>query len=153
MGRYNSFLRSPKKEERQVPNTAAAGSSESKAIHSSVTAKRGCNIMDKLEEIFGAEENDELALAGQNYSNFEWNFMEFGDGQLKEEYEDVDMEVDCKEKKVTDDVLEDQNRYSSFLRRETLGFGFGEDEENPITLNLSLNYQEVLEAWSDRGSL
>jgi hypothetical protein len=37
------------------------------------------------------------------------------------------------------------------IKEESLGFWDG--DEKRVSLNLNLNYQEVLDAWSDRGSL
>ncbi|KAK6935681.1 CCT domain [Dillenia turbinata] len=50
--------------------------------------------------------------------------------------------------------------FSEFIKRENLEFGEEEednndgddDEKNKLSLKLNLNYQEVINAWSDRGS-
>ena len=38
------------------------------------------------------------------------------------------------------------------MKRENCGF-WDDHDEMKVSLNLSVNYQEVLDAWSDRGSL
>ncbi|XP_010264549.1 PREDICTED: zinc finger protein CONSTANS-LIKE 7 [Nelumbo nucifera] len=160
MGRYNSFLRSPKQEEQQVPDTAAATeeSSESKAVHS--FTREGYNIMGELEDILDAEDDDEK-FAGQNlYDNFKWDFMDWAEfpdrGQLKEgdddEVEDDNVEIGHWTTNNSTELSEDQSHYANVIKRETVVL-WEEDEEKLMSLNLNLNYQNVLDAWSDRGSL
>ncbi|MCL7051150.1 hypothetical protein MKW94_020394 [Papaver nudicaule] len=60
-------------------------------------------------------------------------------------------------KNSNDYMLEEErnHRYGDKIikREESLSLGFGEDEEKNKSLKLNLNYQEVMDAWSNRGSL
>lgn len=153
--RYHSFLRSPKKEEQQVPDSV--NSSEDL----SYTTKHGyvngeVDIMDDLERILGLEDEDEKFPRDKYCGGHElnWDFMdcdEFpngdqeGDGEIEHEmFGDSDR---C--------FFEEESYCEKVVKRETstVGFWDDDDEMKKVQLNLNLNYQEVLDAWSDRGSL
>ncbi|KAK9940870.1 hypothetical protein M0R45_017510 [Rubus argutus] len=153
--RYHSFLRSPKKEEQQVPDSV--NSSED----FSYTTKHGyvngeVDIMDDLERILGIEDEDEKFPRDKYCGGHElnWDFMdcdEFpngdqeGDGEIEHEmFGDSDR---C--------FFEEESYCEKVVKRETstVGFWDDDDEMKKVQLNLNLNYQEVLDAWSDRGSL
>ncbi|KAF8402576.1 hypothetical protein HHK36_010663 [Tetracentron sinense] len=153
MGKFSSFLRSPKKEEQQVPDTIFAELSGIKDVYATRNAGNEIHIMDELEGIWGIEDDQEKFAGESMRSNLDWNFMEWegfpieeADGQLKEEEE--------KRGKNTSKFLEEEGHYTKVIKRESPGFWDHEDHENSISsLNLNLNYQDVLNAWSDRGSL
>ncbi|PPD67981.1 hypothetical protein GOBAR_DD35140 [Gossypium barbadense] len=96
---YNSMLKTPKKEEQQVPDASTASEfDDTKGSY----AHGEIDIIEELEGILGVE-NEDLS----------------GDKAVKTEH-----------------------------------LGFWEvDDEKRVSLNLNLNYQDVLDAWSDRGPL
>ncbi|KAK6927139.1 CCT domain [Dillenia turbinata] len=75
---------------------------------------------------------------------------------LVEEYEDEECEKKALES--TSILIEKGIPSSEFIKGENLEFGVEEeeddddDEENKLSLKLNLNYHEVINAWSDRGS-
>ncbi|KAK2982740.1 hypothetical protein RJ640_025156 [Escallonia rubra] len=144
---FTSLLRSPKKEEQQVPETI-----------NSRTGK-DVDIMDEFEGIIGLEEN---FAEGNNimYSQLNWDFMEWEGFSVNEEEEHEGNHL--KVEKIYEDTSMCFQEESHFnIKRENLGFleyddnddDEEEEEEKRMCLNLSLNYQEVLDAWSGRGSL
>jgi hypothetical protein len=64
------------------------------------------------------------------------------------------------EQKVLDSTnrcfFEEESYYSNSIKvavkRENIGFWDDDDEKMPTSLNLNLNYEQVLDAWSNRGS-
>jgi hypothetical protein len=131
--RYTSSLRSPKKEEHEVPNFNKSYTHED------------FYIFDELEEYLNEEEDeDEQKLSPQNTCNssneLHWDLMEWDEFSFVEGKDENISKCNFDEKKV--------------IKRENYNDGFWEvDDEKSVSLNLNLNYQEVLDAWSDRGSL
>ncbi|GLT80721.1 hypothetical protein SLA2020_521450 [Shorea laevis] len=143
---YKIFLRSPKKEEQEVPATAA-GDWE-------------IDIMDELEGFLGIE-NEEKLLGGNGGGHLSWEFMDWeGFNNAEEEEEEEDPEEEEEEEEEEERVRrkrfpvkeESQYKSRSVSKKENLNTLWDEDE-NRVSLNLNLNYQEVLDAWSDRGPL
>ncbi|KAK9279697.1 hypothetical protein L1049_013377 [Liquidambar formosana] len=135
---YTSFLRSPKKEEQQVPDTNVTEFSDTRDVY----ADEEIDIMDELEAILGLEDEKKLQGDGM-YGQLDWDFMdweEFPVGEEEEEEEDHKVD-DSSSKCIEDYVIKTEN------------MGFQDEDDNRVSLNLNLNYQEVLDAWSDRGSL
>ncbi|KAK7276051.1 hypothetical protein RIF29_17182 [Crotalaria pallida] len=134
---YTSLLRSPKKEEQEVPDTITEAYDNEEF-----------NILDELEGVFNIDDEEEQKFSPYETSSAElhWDFMEWDEefptiGEEAEEDDDVNNISKC--------LLEEQK-----LKRENI-VGFGEviEEKMMVTLNLNLNYQEVMDAWSDRRSL
>lgn len=164
---YSSFLRSPKKEEQQVPDTLVTEFSHPRDGHDDHEEEE-VDIMDDLERILGIEEDDdEKPLRNNMYSScgqLNWDLMdrdEFGNGEEQEELDT--QEEDEKlvfEKEINRCFFEEESYLMNkkvIVKRENSSVGFwdeDDDEDNKrVSLNLNLNYQEVLDAWSDRGSL
>lgn len=135
MMKYSSLLISPKKEEAlQVPDTGLSRFCDAKRVY----GDEEMHIMDELEGFLGIEEEEEeekkflgksMRVAGRlNWDSMEW---EEEDEQLGKQ------------------MLKEETHYGEVIKAENFGFWDGEK----MSLNLNLNYQEVLEAWSDRGSL
>ncbi|WJX63657.1 hypothetical protein P8452_48516 [Trifolium repens] len=137
--RYTSSLRSPKKEEHEVPQiiTPTLPNFNKSYTHEDFY------IFDELEEYLN-EEEDEQKLSPQNTCNssneLHWDLMEWEEFSFVEGKDENISKCNFDEKKV--------------IKRENYNDGFWEvDDEKSVSLNLNLNYQEVLDAWSDRGSL
>ncbi|KAJ1437573.1 CCT domain [Sesbania bispinosa] len=142
---YTSLLRSPKKEEQEVPDTITPilPNSSNEAY-----ADEDFNILDELEGVLNSTTEEEQKLLPQNTCSgqFQWDFMEWEKfspvGEEAEEHQATENRSKC--------MLEEQQ----IIKRENNDVGFWEvDDEKMMALNLNLNYQEVLDAWSDRGSL
>ncbi|KAL6200412.1 hypothetical protein ACLB2K_030193 [Fragaria x ananassa] len=158
--RYHSFLRSPKKEEQQVPDSA--NSSE----EFSDTTKDGyvngkVDIMDDLERIWGIDEDgdekdDEKLQKKHNMfagQELNWDFMDWDEFPNGEEGDgEVENEVFGDSERC---FFEEESYCKKVVKKESSTVGFWDDDEDmkKVQLNLNLNYQEVLDAWSDRGSL
>ncbi|KAG5567049.1 hypothetical protein RHGRI_002575 [Rhododendron griersonianum] len=137
---YTSLLRSPKKEEQQVPDTIRFSEIDKET-----------DVADELEGFWGMEVEEDLPegknVCGQN----NWDFMDWEGFSVGEEEESHDQ-------KVADTGMffqEHESRFTS-AKSDQKNYGFWDDddhEEKKVSLNLSLNYQEVLDAWSDRGPL
>lgn len=131
----SSSFRSPKKEEQQVPETITS-------IHSNYNnscSDEDFNILDELEEVMNIEE--EQKLLPQKAC---WDFME---------WEEFSSTVEEKDKVIVENKNECTFEEQKIIKREN-NDGFWEMEDEKImALNLNLNYQDVLDAWSDRGSL
>ncbi|KAF3454861.1 hypothetical protein FNV43_RR05309 [Rhamnella rubrinervis] len=162
---YSSFLKSPKKEEQQVPDTLVTKFSYPRDDQEE---EEDVDIMDDLERILGIEEEeDEKPLRDIMYSSrgqLNWDLMdwdELGNGEEQEEL-DIQEEDDKKlvfEKEISKCFFEEEsylmNKKVIVKRESSDGFwNIDADQDNKsVSLNLNLNYQEVLDAWSDRGSL
>ncbi|KAK9159179.1 hypothetical protein Scep_005753 [Stephania cephalantha] len=135
-------------------------------------------IMDELEDIWGIEDEEKM-LKGHhdgniiNYGVFGRDFMDYFDDNLPniedeeyyEEYEEKEGFDEVKMMKTTfgdddddDDEKQGHYNYASVghdvpIKREICGIWDDEEPGKNISLNLNLNYQEVMDAWSDRGSL
>ena len=142
--RYNSFLKSPKKEEQQVPDAIVTEFNDTKESY----AHGEIDIMDELEGILGIENEGKLA-GNKIYGHLSWDFMDWEGGFHNAEEEDEEDERD--QKVYTGKFFEEESEYGKAVKKENLGFW--EDDEKRVSLNLNLNYQDVLDAWSDRGPL
>lgn len=137
---YTSMLRSPKKEEQQVPDT----------IRFSEIGKE-TDVADELEGFWGMEVEEDLPEGKNVCGENNWDFMDWEGFSVGEEEESHD-------RKVADTGMffqEHESRFTS-AKSDQKNYGFWDDddhEEKKVSLNLSLNYQEVLDAWSDRGPL
>ncbi|KAH7542757.1 hypothetical protein FEM48_Zijuj02G0108600 [Ziziphus jujuba var. spinosa] len=145
---FNSFLKSPKKEEQQVPDTILT-----KFSHSEDGEE--VDIMDDLERILGIEDEKILRNTTMYGGQLNWDLMEWEEFPINGE--DQEEEEEGEERKVvfeseTKCFFEEQSYCTKVVKRENVGF-WDDDEEKRVSLNLNLNYQEVLDAWSDRGSL
>ncbi|XP_061365639.1 zinc finger protein CONSTANS-LIKE 8 [Gastrolobium bilobum] len=143
--RYTSLPRSPKAEEQEVPNSITSVLPNSKEAY----ADEYFSMLGELEGVLGIEEEQKLPPSQETCSvQLHWDFME------REEFRSIEEEPEDDEGKVQ--VTENKSKYlfrEQQIKRENI-FGFWEvDEEKMMALNLNLNYQEVLDAWSDRGSL
>ncbi|KAK7321382.1 hypothetical protein VNO77_31978 [Canavalia gladiata] len=139
-----SLLRSPKKEEHEVPDAIT-----SKLPNSNQTyTYEDFNILDELEGVLNTEEEQKLQPQKINCGGqLHWDFMEW------EEFAPIGEDDSEGKEQVTENtrkwLFEEQE-----IKKETNVVGFWEvDDEKMMALNLNLNYQEVLDAWSDRGSL
>lgn len=140
MMRYNSLLISPKKEEQQVPDTILTKFSDAKQVY----GHEDMDIME-LEGFLGIEEEDEEKIPGKSMcgaGHLNWDFMDWEEEFPLGEEED---------EQLGEQKFNEEDHYGKVIKRED--FGFGDGNEKMMSLNLNLNYQEVLEAWSDRGSL
>ncbi|KAL2317444.1 hypothetical protein Fmac_031320 [Flemingia macrophylla] len=145
-----SVLRSPKKEEQEVPD-AITCTLPGPYIYEDF------HIFDELVEgVMNTKEEQELPQQNSSSGELPWDFMEwevfippFGD-----EGED---ENEGKEEVIGNMNMMDRRRVceeEEQIKRENNIVGFWEvDDEKMVALNLNLNYQDVLDAWSDRGSL
>lgn len=149
---YSSFLRSPKKEEQEVPDSSVHTKfSDTKAAYGD---EEQLHIMDELEGIWGIEDDENLAKDCKKYGQLSWDFMDWeefpkGEGE-KQEKKVLESANQC--------FFEEESYYMSnsikvAVKRENIGFWDDDDEEKiPTSLNLNLNYEQVLDAWSNRGS-
>ncbi|XP_024023355.1 zinc finger protein CONSTANS-LIKE 6 [Morus notabilis] len=156
----NSFLKSPKKEEQQVPDSNIV--SHFNGIKN--VADKEVDIMDDLERILGISEDEEkLTKTNINVGQLNWEFTdiwdEFRNGEeYQEEEEEEEDERDMKlfDKEITKCFFEEEGYYNSnngIINVKKEHVGFWDDDYRRVSLNLNLNYQEVLDAWSNRGSL
>ncbi|KAF9596686.1 hypothetical protein IFM89_012885 [Coptis chinensis] len=151
MGFLSPTLKSSlKMEEQEVPDTIVSKSSVSKTMDE-------IDIMDKMEDMW-----DEEHLLGDNMSGvFGNDFLDWDDftieeedeEQLKDENEESGEGEMVSKKTKRSEWFEEQTCYNSFIKEEISSL-WDDDEKNiSMNLNLNLNYQEVMDAWSDRGSL
>ncbi|KAK8678958.1 hypothetical protein V6N13_144433 [Hibiscus sabdariffa] len=139
---YNSLLRSPKKEEQQVPDATA---SKGSYAHGEI------DIIDELDCILG-DENGELS-GDKIDGHISWDFMDWESGfQHADEEEGEEEEEEGDHKVYSAKYFEQDREYNQAVKTEQLGF-WELDDEKRASLNLNLNYQHVLDAWSDRGPL
>ncbi|KAJ6302712.1 hypothetical protein OIU77_016742 [Salix suchowensis] len=146
--KYNSFLRSPKKEEQEVPDTVVTQFSN---VKEEAYGNGEIDVTDELEGIFGIE-HDEMLSNDNMFGRLSWDFMDL------EEYPAV--EDEGSEMFKFDDSRSsffefEESHYSTgkVIKEESIGFGDGDEKGVCLNLNLNLNYQEVMEAWSDRAPL
>ncbi|KAM7501756.1 hypothetical protein LguiB_000660 [Lonicera macranthoides] len=133
----SSLLRSPKMEELQeVPY-----------------GETQIDIRDELEGILAIEDEGNLADGDGNYlysQGLKWDFQEWKGFPVN----DI-VEGGLMIKMGNSSMSFDGESYFNMDRENSNGFVeyYDDDIEKGLCLNLSLNYQEVLDAWSDRGSL
>ncbi|XP_068644687.1 zinc finger protein CONSTANS-LIKE 6-like [Aristolochia californica] len=104
--------------------------------------------LDELEGILSIKEEEEKHY--MNWDCFGWG--EFCKGVFKEEMEEVEYELEeddeeSGEKTKRVECLEKFDNGNASEKKEIVGFW---EEEKSISLNL--NYQDVMDAWSDRHS-
>ncbi|XP_022732050.1 protein CHLOROPLAST IMPORT APPARATUS 2 [Durio zibethinus] len=143
---YDSFLRIPKMEEQQVPDATVTEFNDSKESY----ADGEIDITDELEGILGIE-NEEKLPGNKIHGHLGWDFMDWESGYHNAEEEDEEDERDQKLVH-TGKCFEEESEYNQVVKKENLGF-WELDDEKSVSLNLNLNYQDVLDAWSDRGPL
>ncbi|KAL5580644.1 hypothetical protein UlMin_013086 [Ulmus minor] len=151
---YNSFLKSPKEEEQEVPDSIIIQLSKNK---DDFEADDEVDVMDDLERILGIDDEEKFSQSNSNGGQLSWEFMdwdEFRNGEEEDEEEEREQKVLFEEEHKC--FFEERSYYNSnkgsVVKRET-SVGFWDDDFKRVSLNLNLNYQEVLDAWSDRGSL
>ncbi|KAL8129035.1 hypothetical protein V2J09_018190 [Rumex salicifolius] len=144
MGR-NTFLKPPKKEEEVEEENEGLVPHNTLKIHPSTYDIKPHSpeeevIMDELEGILGIEydenfpsEAGEEEIDGHSYLHMNWE-DEFSTTQF---FQDAEL-WDCN----ADVTVKAERRC-----------GYWDFDDKKASLNLSLNYQEVLEAWSNRGLL
>ncbi|KAK6234575.1 hypothetical protein QUC31_018377 [Theobroma cacao] len=145
MGYTNSLLRSPKKEEQQVPDASVNEFNDTKESY----GRGEIDIMAELEGILGIENGEKLA-GSRVHGHLSWDFMDWEGEFHNAEEEDEEDERDGK--LYAGKCFEEEIEYDKVVKKENLGF-WEDDDEKRVSLNLNLNYQDVLDAWSDRGSL
>jgi len=141
--RHTSSLRSPKKEEHEVPEATTQIPQNFKKSYTN----EDFYLFDELEEYLNIEEEEEEEKLSSpqntccNSSNeLHWDIMEWEGFPFDEGKNENISKCNYEEKKI--------------IKRENYNDGFWEvDDEKSVALNLNLNYQEVLDAWSNRGSL
>lgn len=168
---YNSLLRSPKKEEQEVPDSTDSAHRfvVIKEQPSSYADGGGIDfdIMDELEGIGCVNNNNEdkdyqkSATDHSSRSQLTWDFMDMdwkgfannnGDEEEDDEREQLQIEFTRNFLQHEDSDHEKKIINIKGVKKEDLGF-WDENAENRVSLNLNLNYQQVLDAWSDRGPL
>ncbi|KAG5052791.1 hypothetical protein JHK87_004989 [Glycine soja] len=140
-----SLLRSPKKEEQEVPD----------ANSNQPYTYEDFNILDELEGVLSTKEEQDSSLPQQNSSSseFHWDFMEWEEFQPPNIEEEGEDENEGKENRRSKCLFDEEEQEMKIENNNNI-VGFWEmDDEKMVALNLNLNYQEVLDAWSDRGSL
>ncbi|KAL5974941.1 hypothetical protein ACLOJK_031617 [Asimina triloba] len=136
---YNPKLSRPKKEEDEPVVEEMMSSADGHIA-----------IMDEIESILGIvhEQKSEDNVFGGS----EWDFAEFEGFSIVEKEKEETGEQDNKILKMEDQSLleecDDDHHVSVVVKRENLGFW----EEEKKTISLNLNYQDVLDAWSDGRS-
>ncbi|XVF46195.1 hypothetical protein PTKIN_Ptkin03bG0007900 [Pterospermum kingtungense] len=149
---YKSLLRSPKKEEQQVPVDTVTEFDDTKESY----AHGEIDIMDELEGILGIDDNEEKFAGNGIHGHLSWDFMDWETGFHNAELEEEDDEEDERDQKViytASKCFEEGSEYNQLVvKKEKVGF-WELDDEKRVCLNLNLNYQDVLDAWSDRGPL
>ncbi|XP_044466671.1 zinc finger protein CONSTANS-LIKE 16-like [Mangifera indica] len=151
---YHSLLRSPKKEEQQVPDTIETEFVDMKDAY----GEEAMNIMDELGGIWGLSENEEKIAKDstkQQLPQLSWDFMDWDQGFIHPSAQKQEEEEEEEEERSEEQIDEFTRKFfpEEVIKKEKLGF-WDEDESTKVTtLNLNLNYQEVLDAWSDRGPL
>ncbi|XP_057473666.1 zinc finger protein CONSTANS-LIKE 7-like [Actinidia eriantha] len=134
---YSSLLRSPKKEEQQVPDTIRPGFYDIDHAFSN----KEIDVVDELEDFWGIEDEDNLPEGKNTCGQLNWDFMDWEGYSVREEEEESDHKI-----------ANVSTCFQDEMKTENCGF-WDDHDEMKVSLNLSLNYQEVLDAWSDRGSL
>lgn len=126
-----------------MPDTVLSKFSDTKDAY----ADEDLDILDELEGIWG-KGNEKFPQDSHNYGQLNWDFMdreEFPYGEAEEQEQKVMVED------TTQSFFEEESYCNKVIKTENIGFW--EDDEKKVSLNLNLNYEEVLDAWSDRGSL
>ncbi|KAI7742871.1 hypothetical protein M8C21_024250 [Ambrosia artemisiifolia] len=144
----NSLLKSPKKEEQLVPDSLI---DEFFETNNDIPSDFKGNMGSK------AGENRENGVMRSTYDEFSWDHLiEWDEISMNEEDQasgvlcDQDMKPEHQEHNLVNLI--------GNIKREIFGLWEGDEEdedreenEKKMCLNLSLNYQEVIDAWSNRG--
>ncbi|KAL4610066.1 hypothetical protein ACB092_08G025400 [Castanea dentata] len=149
---YNSFLRSPKKEEQEVPDTVLSKTTD---IEDANFEDEELDVMNGLEGFLGFEDDEQLPQDIKKYDQLDWDFMDWDEFPKREGEEEEEQKVFENTKQCFFEEEEEEEEESYYGSKVTKGenVGFWDDDEKSSSLNLNLNYEEVLDAWSNRGSL
>uniref|UniRef100_A0A803LCU1 Uncharacterized protein n=1 Tax=Chenopodium quinoa TaxID=63459 RepID=A0A803LCU1_CHEQI len=154
--RLSSFLKNPKKEEQQlVPEN-----------YESLEEIKGFLGINNIEAKIEEQEEDQIVVNNyEEHDYFGWDFLS-SSWESEELLLPNDQEIKNESfnnysiGSVNDDVNSHvkSEGFSSHVNVEECGSVYGFWDENVMedkkpSLNLNLNYEEVLEAWSNRGSL
>ncbi|XP_048226623.1 zinc finger protein CONSTANS-LIKE 7 [Ricinus communis] len=133
--KYNSPLKNPKKEEVEVPDATLAQFSNVKESYNDSNSG-GIGAMDELEVFLGIE--DDSFCKDNEYGTLSCGLMDWEEETPNEKDEDGP-DNNFEKRKV--------------IKTENIGFFDEGDDDKRASLNLNLNYQQVLDAWFHRGSL
>lgn len=170
---FTSFLKSPKREleQQEVPDTFLSAEFDGDYGRND---DQEVDIMDDLERILGINDDDQkLTKSKTSVGQLNWEFVdwvnEFRNGEEEEDEEDEEEEREAKlfGEPIGKCFFEEEGYNSSYGNDNNVGHnsvelgsvvkteqvGFWDEDYNRVSLNLSLNYDDVLDAWSDRGSL
>ncbi|GMH12338.1 hypothetical protein Nepgr_014179 [Nepenthes gracilis] len=145
---YSHFSRNPTKEEQQVLNNPDAENCTTRKLHCNDEVR----LLGEFEGVFGIEE-DEESISETGDDNIKGgrrlNSLDFTkcDGLPVPQVRDLENDGI----QVTFQWNEEESDGDP-MRKGTLG-SRKDIEENKACLNLNLNYQEVIEAWSNSRSL
>uniref|UniRef100_A0A2P2MMB9 Zinc finger protein CONSTANS-LIKE 16-like isoform X1 n=1 Tax=Rhizophora mucronata TaxID=61149 RepID=A0A2P2MMB9_RHIMU len=154
---YSSFLiKSPKKEEQEVPETV--DHQFSNGAREANDARKEMDIIDELESILGIDSNkgeenlSKYSMSGQHG----WDFMDWEENHPNggcEELGDCCQFDEYRSKNFFAGEEEEREYNIKVITTESVGVWDVNEKNNNVSLNLNLNYQDVLDAWSDRGPL
>ncbi|KAG6680973.1 hypothetical protein I3842_13G069700 [Carya illinoinensis] len=149
---YHSFLRSPKKEEQEVPDSVLTEFSDRKDAS---YADEELDIMDGLEGIWGIEADEKLPQNNKKYGQLNWDFMDWEEFPFRESRKEQDHQQKVLIESTHQCFFEEESYRTTgkVIKKENLGLLEDDDDEKKALLNLNLNYEDVLDAWSNRGSL
>ncbi|XP_039050354.1 zinc finger protein CONSTANS-LIKE 7-like [Hibiscus syriacus] len=147
MGYNNSLLvMNPKKEEQEVPDGTTSEFDDTKGSY----AVGEIDIIDEFDGILGDEHG---GLSGDTIDgHLSWDFMDWESGFQHADEEEEGEEEEGDHNVYSAQCFEEEIEYNQAVKTEQLGFWEWDDEKR-VSLNLNLNYQDVLDAWSDRGPL
>ncbi|XP_052207049.1 zinc finger protein CONSTANS-LIKE 16 [Diospyros lotus] len=159
--RHSSLPGSPKKEEQEVPAQTSTVSEFSSLIDDLDHDQGILSVEGEEEKSSGQGNKDMCGQVQLGWKYFmDWEGFSVGDEEEEEEEEDDDDDDDEEgDQKVAETSMclqGDSRRHCSTAKRESYGFWDDYDHDyvdNGFSLNLSLNYQGVLDAWSDRRTL
>ncbi|KAM7256078.1 hypothetical protein ACFE04_011819 [Oxalis oulophora] len=145
---YNSiFLKCPKEEEeeqeqeqeQEVPNNNSTSQYVNTTSTTQFNEEEEEVVMDDFEGILGIDEKKML----HGTQLISWDLIDWEEG-FKVEYN----------KSSSSSNLTFEEEEITMVKNEIYGFcdfDDQDDDENRLCLNLNLNYDKVLDAWSDRG--
>lgn len=144
----SSLLRSPKKEEQEVPDGVENWDELEGFLGISDTTKCPSSIEEEEED------DDDAHLWINCKEQGESQGWEFTSSNWEDELALFPKDQDSRE-----ESCNNNNEDSNVKREEVVGsyFGLGDEmsvnnEDTKTSLNLNLNYEQVLQAWSNRGS-
>ncbi|KAI7984190.1 Protein CHLOROPLAST IMPORT APPARATUS 2 [Camellia lanceoleosa] len=148
---HSSLLRSPKKEEEDVPTTMVPK-------FSGIVDDKETDIMEELEGILSIKDDEVLPENSTKNmcGGLNWDFMDWEGFSVAGEEEESDQTV----AQTSIHFEEESHSHYNYCTVKRESYGFWDDDNHDdekrrmsLKLNLNLNYQEVLDAWSDRRSL